>query len=126
MPGPPLLQVQMVRFFYKTDVQQKAKILRRVQYGMELDLLEWCAPDLKAQLEAPRAAHKAAQDALAAEKKTKKLKPNVRAPQLLRCCWRRWCCVSHDAVLPLHLHAGHCPEALPAVAFALHESLMYH
>ena len=27
---PPYLTVQMVRFFYKADVQQKAKILRKV------------------------------------------------------------------------------------------------
>lgn len=27
---PPYLCVQMVRFFYKADVQQKAKILRKV------------------------------------------------------------------------------------------------
>jgi hypothetical protein len=28
---PPYLTVQMVRFFYKTDVGQKAKILRKVR-----------------------------------------------------------------------------------------------
>ena len=28
---PPYLTVQMVRFFYKVDVQQKAKILRKVR-----------------------------------------------------------------------------------------------
>jgi hypothetical protein len=28
---PPYLTVQMVRFFYKTDVRQKAKILRKVR-----------------------------------------------------------------------------------------------
>jgi ubiquitin carboxyl-terminal hydrolase 14 len=28
---PPYLTVQMVRFFYKVDVRQKAKILRKVQ-----------------------------------------------------------------------------------------------
>ena len=27
---PPYLTVQMVRFYYKADVQQKAKILRKV------------------------------------------------------------------------------------------------
>ena len=27
---PPYLNVQMVRFFYKVDVRQKAKILRKV------------------------------------------------------------------------------------------------
>ena len=28
---PPYLTVQMVRFYYKADVQQKAKILRKVR-----------------------------------------------------------------------------------------------
>lgn len=28
---PPYLSVKMVRFFYKVDVQQKAKILRKVR-----------------------------------------------------------------------------------------------
>lgn len=28
---PPYLNVQLVRFFYKADVQQKAKILRKVR-----------------------------------------------------------------------------------------------
>jgi ubiquitin carboxyl-terminal hydrolase 14 len=30
---PPYLTVQMMRFFYKADVQQKAKILRKVWGG---------------------------------------------------------------------------------------------
>lgn len=29
---PPYLSVKMVRFFYKVDVQQKAKILRKVGF----------------------------------------------------------------------------------------------
>ena len=33
---PPYLTVQMVRFYYKADVQQKAKILRKVSQGLRL------------------------------------------------------------------------------------------
>ncbi len=31
---PPYLTVQMVRFYYKADVQQKAKILRKVRVSL--------------------------------------------------------------------------------------------
>jgi ubiquitin carboxyl-terminal hydrolase 14 len=34
---PPYLTVQMVRFFYKTDVGQKAKILRKVRLNRIID-----------------------------------------------------------------------------------------
>ena len=36
MQLPLYLNVQMVRFFYKVDVQQKAKILRKVRCPAEL------------------------------------------------------------------------------------------
>jgi len=61
-----------VRFFYRADVQQKAKILRKVQFSMELDALEWCAPELAASLGPARAALQVARDAAALEQKTKK------------------------------------------------------
>jgi hypothetical protein len=39
---PPYLTVQMVRFFYKADVQQKAKILRKVRLlGQQSVLSLW-------------------------------------------------------------------------------------
>ena len=53
---PPYLTVQMMRFFYKADVQQKAKILRRVTFPLVLDTLEFCTPELAAQLKGPRLA----------------------------------------------------------------------
>ncbi|EFN53318.1 hypothetical protein CHLNCDRAFT_25814 [Chlorella variabilis] len=53
---PPYLTVQMMRFFYKADVQQKAKILRKVTFPLHLDVLEFCTPELQAQLKGPRLA----------------------------------------------------------------------
>mmetsp|Transcript_38368 Transcript_38368/g.85421 ORF Transcript_38368/g.85421 Transcript_38368/m.85421 type:complete len:521 (+) Transcript_38368:65-1627(+) len=59
---PEYLTVQMVRFFYKVEVRQKAKVLRKVSYPLELDVYDLCSPDLKAQLDPPRAALKAWKD----------------------------------------------------------------
>jgi ubiquitin carboxyl-terminal hydrolase 14 len=59
----PYLTVQMVRFFYKADVQQKAKILRKVTFPMLLDLFDFCTDELKTELKAPRLAYKEAEDA---------------------------------------------------------------
>lgn len=72
---PPYLTVQMVRFLYKAAVQQKAKILRKVQYPALLDLYEFCSDALKQQLDGPRLAYKEAEDKrLAAEKLSKSAK----------------------------------------------------
>lgn len=59
---PPNLMVQMVRFFYKQDVQQKAKILRKVTFPLVLDVYEFCTNGLKKELEAPRLAAKEEDD----------------------------------------------------------------
>jgi len=64
----------MVRFFYKADVQQKAKILRKVTFPLVLDVFDLCAPDLRAALEGPREAYKAADDARAGVSVSKKQK----------------------------------------------------
>ncbi|GAX83580.1 hypothetical protein CEUSTIGMA_g11005.t1 [Chlamydomonas eustigma] len=66
---PAYLTVQMVRFFYKAAAQQKAKVLRKVSFGLELDVYDFCAPELKLQLDGPRAALKEHQDRLVDEKK---------------------------------------------------------
>ena len=62
---PPYLTVQLVRFFYKTDVGQKAKVLRKVSFPMTLDVHDWCSDELKKALEGPRAAASAAAAAAA-------------------------------------------------------------
>lgn len=45
---PKHLTVQFVRFFWKRDTQKKSKILRKVQFPMELDVAEFCTPALQA------------------------------------------------------------------------------
>ena len=47
---PPFLTIQMVRFYYKADIQQKAKILRKVAFPMVLDVYDLCDDALKEQL----------------------------------------------------------------------------
>ena len=72
---PPYLTVQMVRFFYKADVQQKAKILRKVTFPLVLDLFDFCGDELKASLKGPRIAYKEAEDAKVGLAKRQKLNP---------------------------------------------------
>ncbi|KAG2379889.1 Ubiquitin carboxyl-terminal hydrolase [Vigna angularis] len=48
------LTVQFVRFFWKRESNQKAKILRKVDYPLELDVYDFCSDDLRKKLDAPR------------------------------------------------------------------------
>jgi ubiquitin carboxyl-terminal hydrolase 14 len=59
---PPWLTVQQMRFYYKADVQQKAKILRKVAFPVLLDLYEYATPVLQSTLDGPRAAWQVADD----------------------------------------------------------------
>ncbi|EXJ79812.1 ubiquitin thiolesterase [Capronia epimyces CBS 606.96] len=47
---PKYLTVHFVRFFWKKDVQKKAKVLRKVTFPEELDIVEFCTDDLKKKL----------------------------------------------------------------------------
>jgi ubiquitin carboxyl-terminal hydrolase 14 len=47
---PKYLTVHFVRFFWKKDAQKKAKILRKVTFPEELDVVEFCTDDLKKKL----------------------------------------------------------------------------
>lgn len=47
---PKYLPVHFVRFFWKRDVNKKAKILRKVSFPHELDCVEYCTEVLKKQL----------------------------------------------------------------------------
>ncbi|KAK4038676.1 hypothetical protein C8A01DRAFT_47755 [Parachaetomium inaequale] len=47
---PKYLTVHFVRFFWKRDVQKKAKIMRKVTFPHELDAVEFCADELKKAL----------------------------------------------------------------------------
>uniref|UniRef100_A0A2P2M920 Ubiquitin carboxyl-terminal hydrolase n=1 Tax=Rhizophora mucronata TaxID=61149 RepID=A0A2P2M920_RHIMU len=51
---PRYLTIQFVRFFWKRESNQKAKILRKVDYPLELDVYDFCSEDLRKKLEAPR------------------------------------------------------------------------
>lgn len=47
---PKYLPVHFVRFFWRRDTQKKAKIMRKVTFPMEFDIVEFCSDDLKKQL----------------------------------------------------------------------------
>ncbi|ERN15450.1 ubiquitin carboxyl-terminal hydrolase 6 [Amborella trichopoda] len=51
---PRYLTVQFVRFFWKRESNQKAKILRKVDYPLELDVFDLCSESLKSKLQTPR------------------------------------------------------------------------
>lgn len=51
---PRYLTIQFVRFFWKRESNQKAKILRKVDYPLELDVFDLCSDDLRKRLETPR------------------------------------------------------------------------
>ncbi|TQS32648.1 hypothetical protein Golomagni_07034, partial [Golovinomyces magnicellulatus] len=48
--APKYLTVHFVRFFWKRDTQKKAKIMRKVTFPQELDIVEFCSEDLKKAL----------------------------------------------------------------------------
>lgn len=47
---PKYLTVHFVRFFWKREAQKKAKIMRKVSFPPELDVLDFCTETLKKQL----------------------------------------------------------------------------
>jgi ubiquitin carboxyl-terminal hydrolase 14 len=47
---PKYLTVHFVRFFWKRETQKKAKIMRKVTFPAELDVVEFCTDDLRKQL----------------------------------------------------------------------------
>ena len=47
---PKNLTVHFVRFFWKREVQKKAKIMRKVSFPAELDVVEFCTEKLRKQL----------------------------------------------------------------------------
>ncbi|KAJ5249206.1 Ubiquitin carboxyl-terminal hydrolase 7 [Penicillium chermesinum] len=47
---PKYLTVHFVRFFWKRETQKKAKIMRKVTFPAELDVVDFCTEDLKKQL----------------------------------------------------------------------------
>lgn len=47
---PKYLPVHFVRFYWKRDVQKKAKIMRKVTFPHELDVVEYCTNELREKL----------------------------------------------------------------------------
>lgn len=47
---PKYLTVHFVRFFWKRETQKKAKIMRKVTFPHELDVVDFCTEELKKQL----------------------------------------------------------------------------
>lgn len=47
---PKYLTVHFVRFFWKREAQKKAKIMRKVTYPSEIDVVEYCTETLRKQL----------------------------------------------------------------------------
>lgn len=48
--APKYLAVHFVRFFWKKETKKKAKIMRKVTFPQELDIVEFCSDDLKSAL----------------------------------------------------------------------------
>ena len=47
---PKYLTVHMIRFFWKKDIKKKAKILKKITFPEELDMVEYCTDDLRKKL----------------------------------------------------------------------------
>ncbi|KAF6840677.1 Ubiquitin carboxyl-terminal hydrolase 6 [Colletotrichum plurivorum] len=78
---PKYLTVHFVRFFWKREVQKKAKIMRKVTFPHELDIVEFCTEELKKALipvrDKVREIRKDEEDIERARKR-RKLNPNDR------------------------------------------------
>lgn len=74
---PKYLTVHFVRFFWKREAQKKAKIMRKVTFPHELDVVEFCTDELKAMLipvrDKVREIRKDVEDVERARKRQKKL-----------------------------------------------------
>ncbi|KAI9845612.1 MAG: deubiquitinating enzyme [Thelocarpon superellum] len=74
---PKYLAVHFVRFFWKREAQKKAKIMRRVTFPQELDVVEFCTDELKRMLipvrDKIREVRKDEQDVERARKRQKRL-----------------------------------------------------
>ena len=59
---PYYLTVQFVRFYWKAAINDRAKIVRPVQFPANLDVLDICSPELAARLKAVRAYQRAREE----------------------------------------------------------------
>jgi ubiquitin carboxyl-terminal hydrolase 14 len=65
---PQYLSINFVRFQWKASERVKAKILKRVQFPFDLDLVGFCTPELVAKLEPAKTKLKEIADKKAEEK----------------------------------------------------------
>ena len=73
---PKYLTVHFVRFFWKKDIRKKAKIMKKVTFPHELDVVEYCTDTLRKQLvpvrDKVREVRKDEEDVVRARKRQKK------------------------------------------------------
>ncbi|WMV33331.1 hypothetical protein MTR67_026716, partial [Solanum verrucosum] len=67
---PRYLTIQFVRLFRKRESNQKAKILRKVDYPLSLDVYDLCSDNLRKKLEGPRQAEESSSGSGEASKST--------------------------------------------------------
>ena len=74
---PKYLPIHIVRFFWRKDTQKKAKILRKVSFQHEIDILEFCSEDLRKKLipvrDKVREVRKEEEDVQRAKKRQKRM-----------------------------------------------------
>lgn len=83
---PKYLPVHFVRFFWKTGVNKKAKILRKVTFPLEFDCVEYCTEDLRKKLvpvrDRVRELRKEELDVERARKRQKRMQADEEADKL--------------------------------------------
>ncbi|KAF7977861.1 hypothetical protein HWV62_2380 [Athelia sp. TMB] len=78
---PSYLTVQMVRFAWRTDINKKAKIMRKVKFPNEFDAVDLTTDDLKAKLlPVSRKLQEFERDRAARRKVRKRTKNNISGP----------------------------------------------
>ncbi|KAJ9094313.1 hypothetical protein QFC19_007998 [Naganishia cerealis] len=81
---PTNLTIHMVRFYWRADIQKKAKIMRRVEFPFELDVFDLLSDDLKKLVtpirDAVRESQKAKEDRAKIRRRTHKVKRTPTAP----------------------------------------------
>jgi len=73
---PKYVVTQLVRFYYKQDTQQRAKVLRPIKFPFMLDMHDYCTPDVQKKIQAYREKKLEKQREEEAEAKKAKLSHN--------------------------------------------------
>lgn len=82
---PKYLTVHFVRFFWKREAQKKAKIMRKVTFPHELDIVEFCTDDLRKMLvpvrDKVREVRKEEEDVERAQKRQKRMRDKAASDE---------------------------------------------